>query len=61
MENKENMNEEHSSTWEIVDKSKPLTHRLKVPGGWLVTISGGFSFPLIYYPDPEHKWNPRIK
>ena len=32
MENKENMNEEHSGTWEIADKSKPRTHRLKVPG-----------------------------
>ena len=61
MENKENMNEEHSGTREIADKSKPRTHRLKVPGGWLVTLTASFSFPLIYYPDPEHKWNPRIK
>ncbi|MFQ3168257.1 MAG: hypothetical protein ACI8QI_000800 [Limisphaerales bacterium] len=61
MENKENMNEKHSGTWEIVYKSKPRILRLNVPGGWLVTVSGGFSFPVTFYPDPEHKWNPRIK
>jgi len=34
---------------------------LKVPGGWLVTVSGGLSYPVTFYPDPDHKWNPPIK
>ncbi len=55
------MNEKHSGTWEIVHKSSPRLLRLKVPGGWLVTISGGFSPPITFYPDPEHEWNPPIK
>jgi hypothetical protein len=55
------MIEKHSATWEIVAKSKPRIYRLNVPGGWLVTVSGGLSFPVTFYPDPEHEWNPPIK
>ena len=50
-----------SGTWEIVDGSKPRLLRMKVPDGWLVTVSGGASYSATFYPDPEHKWNPRIK
>ncbi len=47
--------------WEILSKAKPKIIRMKVPGGWLVTVCGGFSFPVTFYPDPEHKWNPPVK
>jgi hypothetical protein len=47
--------------WETVDGSKPRLLRMQVPDGWLVTVIGGFSYPVSFYPDPEHKWNPRIK
>lgn len=46
--------------WETVD-AKPRLLRMKVPGGWLVTVIGGFSYPVSFYPDPEHQWTPRIK
>jgi hypothetical protein len=59
--NNENRGELHSSTWERVDGRGPRTMRLKVPGGWLVTILGGFSPAATFYPDPEHEWNPPIK
>ncbi len=47
--------------WETVYGAKPRLLRMKVPGGWLVTVTGGCSYPVSFYPDPEHKWNPRIK
>jgi len=47
--------------WETVHGSKPRLLRMKVPDGWLVTVTGGLSYPVSFYPDPEHKWNPRIK
>lgn len=55
------MNGKHSGKWETVAKSTPRLLRLKVPGGWLVTITGGFSNPVTYYPDPGHEWDPPIK
>ena len=59
--NDENRGDLHSGTWEHVRGTKPKVLRLKVPGGWLVTIHGGFSYPVTFYPDPDHKWNPPIK
>ena len=53
--------DQDTGKWEIVDGAKPRLLRMKVPGGWLVTIIGGGSYPVSFYPDPEHKWNPRIK
>lgn len=53
--------EKHSGTWEQVDGPRPKLLRLNVPGGWLVTIAGGASYPVTFYPDPEHTWNPPIK
>lgn len=53
--------DEHSGNWEQIDGAKPKLLRLRVPGGWLVTVSGGASYPVTFYPDPEHVWNPRIK
>ena len=50
-----------SGKWETVEESKPRLLRMNVPGGWLVTISGGFSYSVSFYPDPEHKWKPRIR
>ena len=50
-----------NGTWETVVGSKPKLLRMKVPGGWLVTVTGGMSYPVTFYPDPEHTWNPRIK
>lgn len=49
------------ATGEQVDGTKPKLLRLRVPGGWLVTVSGGASYPVTFYPDLEHTWNPRIK
>ena len=59
--NGENRREQDSGTWETVDGAKPKLLRMRVPGGWLVTITVGFSYPVTFYPDPEHNWNPRIK
>ena len=47
--------------WEQVKGTKPRLLRLNVPGGWLVTVSGGASYPVTFYPDLEHAWNPPIK
>jgi len=36
-------------------------YRLKVPGGWFVTAcsqNSGSSRALMFYPDPEYKWDP---
>ena len=60
-----------SGTWEFVGGpslgvpglralSGPTLRRLKVPGGWLVSIAAGFSHPLTFYPDADHEWNPPI-
>jgi len=57
----ENRHEQDSGGWQTVRGSKPKLLRLRVPGGWLVTITGGFSYPITFYPDPEHKWSPSIK
>ena len=50
-----------SGKWEKVKQARPRLLRMKVPGGWLVTVYEGVSYPVSYYPDPEHKWNPLIK
>ena len=47
--------------WEVLSLPKPQLLRMKVPGGWLVTVRGGLSYPVSFYPDSEHKWNPPIK
>lgn len=52
---------ERDGNWELVAGTRPKLLRLKVPGGWLVTVSGGASYPVTFYPDPEHAWNPPIK
>ena len=40
--------------WEHVKSShQQNVMRAKVPGGWLVSISGA---GLTFYPDPEHRW-----
>lgn len=32
--------------------------RAKVPGGWLVTVSGGEGISgITFYPDPRHEWD----
>ncbi|MCK4681975.1 hypothetical protein KAT59_02995, partial [Candidatus Bipolaricaulota bacterium] len=52
---------EHSGNWEQVDGTRPKLLRLKVPGGWLLTVAGGASYHVAFYPDLEHTWNPKIK
>ena len=59
--NDENTGDLHSGTFERVRGKRPNLLRLKVPGGWLVYITGGFSYPVTFYPDADHKWNPPIK
>jgi hypothetical protein len=56
-----NRDDQHGGTWERVHGTRPRVLRLRVPGGWLVTVSGGLSYPVTFYPDPDHKWNPPIK
>lgn len=38
----------------------PDTHRMRVPGGWLVRTISGFgntgSVAITFYPDPTHSW-----
>ncbi len=53
--------EKQNGNWEQVDGAKPKLLRMSVPGGWLVTVSGGASYPVSFYPDPEHAWNPPIR
>jgi hypothetical protein len=53
--------EKQNGNWEQVDGTKPKLLRMSVPGGWLVTVSGGASYPVSFYPDPEHAWNPSTK
>ncbi len=59
--NDENRGGRDSGTWEHVRGTRPKVLRLNVPGGWLVTVSGGLSYPVTFYPDPDHKWHPPIK
>ncbi len=44
--------------WEklATDYSCPV-YRAKVPGGWLVSISGYEGEGLTFYPDPSHEWD----
>jgi hypothetical protein len=44
---------EISLFWEDL-KSDVRTRRAKLPGGWLVAVTG---FGLTFYPDPEHQWD----
>jgi hypothetical protein len=39
--------------WEDL-KSDVRMRRAKVPGGWLVSVTGA---GLTFYPDPEHQWD----
>lgn len=34
-------------------------YRIKVPGGWLVTVKTTYSEApsVTFYPDPQHKWD----
>ena len=59
--NDEKRGDLHSGKWEQVRGTRPKVLRLNVPGGWLVTVAGGYSYPVTFYPDPDHKWNPPIK
>ena len=61
MNNETEADEHHSGNWELVLGTRPKLLRLKVPGGWLVTVAGGASYPVTFYPDPEHAWNPPTK
>ena len=47
--------------WDTVKEAKPKLLRMHVPGGWLVTVVGGASYNVSFYPDPEHAWDPQIK
>jgi hypothetical protein len=47
--NDENRGDLDSGTWERVDGTRPRVNRLKVPGGWLASVFGGFSYPVAFY------------
>jgi len=32
-------------------------YRVKVPGGWLVSVKGYQQAGVTFYPDPKHQWN----
>jgi hypothetical protein len=36
----------------------PTIHRAKVPGGWLVVMTGHYT-GICFIPDPKHKWDGR--
>jgi hypothetical protein len=44
--------------WERLKSEGFDIYRAKVPGGWLVwATAGGGEVGMIFYPDPDHKWN----
>jgi hypothetical protein len=59
--NDETRVDKDNGRWDTVMGSKPKLLRMNVPGGWLVTVVGGASYNVSFYPDPEHKWDPQIK
>lgn len=42
--------------WEEL-QSNLKTRRTKVPGGWLVALTGASVSSVTFYPDPEHQWD----
>ena len=32
-------------------------YRVKVPGGWLVSVHMGDGVGVTFYPDPNHQWD----
>ena len=42
--------------WEELKSNHGIMGRAKVPGGWFV-IYKGEGITMIFYPDPEHKWD----
>lgn len=43
--------------WEFCDDTySKFTHRLKVPGGWLVKVSGRQTMAITFFPDKNHEW-----
>lgn len=49
-----------AAQWEriitIYDKLRVVLYRLKVPGGWLVTMSLDSHGTMVYVNDPSHSW-----
>lgn len=44
--------------WEVLKSNASGTiYRAKVPGGWLVRMSGYEAEGLTFYPDPDHEWD----
>jgi hypothetical protein len=41
--------------WEALPSSQFSLSRSKVPGGWL--IAAGSTPSLVFYPDPDHRWD----
>lgn len=50
----------HFSQWELIDAGHPETRRLRVPGGWLVCVSTIINQSVVFYPDPQHSWRPKL-
>jgi hypothetical protein len=50
----------HYAHWEIIDSGKPTTRRLRLPGGWLVCVSTMMTQSVVFYPDPDHSWRPKL-
>jgi len=59
--NEKSSPKQNSGKWEQVQGARPKLLRLKVPGGWLLTTTGGFTYPVTFYPDSDHRWHPPIK
>lgn len=38
------------------EKIKRFTYRLKVPGGWIVSDTGGAGLGICFFPDPNYEW-----
>jgi hypothetical protein len=54
----------YSGTWEVIERKTDQrtfgTHRLKVPGGWLVRTGcyhfGQLAIAVVFFPDASYSW-----
>jgi len=42
--------------WQDLKSNHGIMRRAKVPGGWFV-IYKSEGVAMVFYPDPEHKWD----
>lgn len=54
---------QHPGEWDMIEDtgSGIRQWRQLVPGGWLVLIGIDESNTAVFFPDPDHTWQPPIK